>query len=659
MRVSPRVAVVAALPLAAVLVVDPRGLSPFGPAKWAAISTLVPLGVAATWRRGTISLARRPMLAWLAFLAGVAGAAALGVDRWYAWTGTPERHFGAITWLLCFAAFTTGQLVDEIGGRIVASAGAVAAGLLGAWAGAEALGWHPISLVGAGDRPVGTFGSSAYLGAAAALLGPIAIGVALDRTTSRVTRACAYVAATSSAIALVASGARAAWVGALAAGLIVAWVRRPYSPLSAEGRAARAPAREAHSVRLLSSPSVRVVAIVGAAAIAAVLLAFATGVAGRVPDLVSDPQGGGRGRLDEWRVAVAVVARHPLTGVGPEGYRIAFGRSVDARYERTHGRNPLPDRAHDALLDVATTTGVVGLLAYVALLLVVGRFVLRALRRAPPWVAGVAAGLVAYAVQSLFLFPVAELEPVAWLLAGVVVARTVRPEECMRGWVPRAAPIIAAVLALAVASVGALDVLADRDAKQELAAAAAGRFVGDPARPARLRSDAVRYRLVAARAYEARGSVAGLDAALAQVADALGVSPKDPVARAEQARLLLVRARGTRLAADVRRALDALEHLGRDDPNNAEVWLRLGVARVLASDDTGAIAAWRHAEALAPRSAAASTNLAVAYLRRGRLADARAAARRALARDPHDQQARDVLQQSARTKARKKAPDGT
>ncbi|MDQ1519706.1 MAG: hypothetical protein QOI55_779, partial [Actinomycetota bacterium] len=49
-----------------------------------------------------------------------------------------------------------------------------------------------------------------------------------------------------------------------------------------------------------------------------------------------------------------------------------------ARYERAHGRDPLPDRAHDALLDVGTTTGVPGLVAYVALLAVVGRLVVRA-----------------------------------------------------------------------------------------------------------------------------------------------------------------------------------------------------------------------------------------------------------------------------------------
>jgi O-antigen ligase len=615
--------VVAVLVPAAVLVVDPRGLAPFGPAKWAVITTLLALAAACAWRPGHLALARRPLAAWGAFLAAVVLAAAFGADRWYAWIGTPERHFGAFTWFACFVAFTVGQSLDRAGAKVVAAAGAITAGALGAWAAAETLGWHPIALVGAGSRPVATFGSSAYLGAGSVLLGPVALGFALDRNQSAGARRAAGVAAMFSGVGLVASGARAAWVGAVVAAATIAVLR---------------PAWRAHTKRAVSIA-------LGAVALA-VALAFATGVASRVPDLVSDPQGGGRGRVDEWRVAVRVVAQHPLLGTGPEGYRIAFGRAVDARYERVHGRDPLPDRAHDAFLDVAATTGIVGLLAYAVLLFTVGGFVWRALRRAPPWVAGVAGALLAYAVQAVFLFPLAELEPIAWLFAGIAVTEMVQPGEVVQAWVPRPVPVLATAVAVALAGAGVLDVVADHDAKAELAAIAADRFVADPAGAARLRPDQLRYRLAAARVYEARGSLAGLDAALGQIGDALGVSPGDPVARAEQAALLLERAQGTHATRDVERALAALDHLRKTDPVNAEVWLRLGVARALAGDDRGAIDAWQRAESLAPRSAAASTDLALLYLRLHRNADAEAAARRALARDPHNGTARRALQQA-------------
>lgn len=54
-------AMVAALPSASILVLDPGGLAPFGPAKWAAVSTLV-LALAACTLRRRSGLPRLPML---------------------------------------------------------------------------------------------------------------------------------------------------------------------------------------------------------------------------------------------------------------------------------------------------------------------------------------------------------------------------------------------------------------------------------------------------------------------------------------------------------------------------------------------------------------------------------------------------------------------
>jgi tetratricopeptide (TPR) repeat protein len=185
--------------------------------------------------------------------------------------------------------------------------------------------------------------------------------------------------------------------------------------------------------------------------------------------------------------------------------------------------------------------------------------------------------------------------------------------------------------------------VADRDAKRVLTAANDGGTVAGPERAVSLRPDQLRYRLVAARAYEARGSLSGVDLALAQLDRALDLSPRDPIARSEHARLVLERARRNHRRVDAQKARDELEHLRRDDPRNAQVLLRLGVARALTGDDRGAEAAWLDAQRLAPRSAAAPTDLAVLYARQGRTADARAAARRALARDPEALAARDVL----------------
>jgi O-antigen ligase/Flp pilus assembly protein TadD len=621
-RVRGTAIVAAAVPVVAVLAIDPGGLAPFGPAKWAAVSTTVLASAAIVWR-APARLALAPLRAWIAFLGIVAVAAVFALDRVYAWTGTPERHLGVVAWALCFVAFVAGQVLTERDARAVSVGATVAAGAVGVWAVAEACGWRPIDLVGAGARPVGTLGSSAFLGATLALLVPAAAGRCVD-SYGYSTAIDAPVLGVG-VVALVASGARAAWVGIAVAAALVVLARRPH---------------------IMRSRATLAAGIGGVAVLVA--LAFVTGVASRVPDALTERDGGARGRLDEWRVAARVVAGHPVIGTGPEGYRIAFGRAVDARYEQRHGRDPLPDRAHDALLDVAATTGLPGLVAYAVLLAGVGRFLWRALRTAPPWVAGLAAGCIAYAVQSLFLFPIAEIEPVAWVFAGIVVATQLAAEPGTRTTRPLSLAVTAraalALLAVIACTAGALDVVADRDAKRVLTAADQGRVVEDADRPARLRPDAVRYRLAAARADEARGSIAGLDLALAQLDDALDVSRRDPVARAEHARLALERARRTGNRDDVRRARDELERLRRDDPRNAQVLLRLGVARALTGDDAGAERAWLAAESLAPRSASASTDLAVLYARQHRRADAERAARRALARDPPAGAARTVLE---------------
>lgn len=275
--------------------------------------------------------------------------------------------------------------------------------------------------------------------------------------------------------------------------------------------------------------------------------------------------------------------------------------------------------------------GLPAALAYVVLLCLVVRRAWRALSSSSRWLVGAAAGTLAYFAQQQVLFPIADFDVVAWLVAGVVVASSRPPAPARR--IPA---ITVALTALAVVAgvAGALDIAADRRA------AAALEGDGDPLAAANLRPDAVRYRLVASRAFEREGRRGD---ALAQLDRADDLSPRDPVVRREQGRLLLDRARSTSIPADIEVAVRFLAGLAAGDPNNAETQLRLGLARALAGDERGAETAWLRAERLAPSSAAASTNLAVAYARAGRTSEARAAAERALVRDPDEPRAAAVL----------------
>ena len=601
------VRVLAALPPAAMLAVDPWGWYPFGPLKWALVSALGVAGAALVLRDRLLRVDRPVALAALALVAWLALAAALGEDPLYAWIGTPERRFGVLTWALCALLLAVGSSLDADRDGPVLVRGLLVAGLgVGAVATAEALGWEP-EVLDVGSRLTGTFGSSAYLGAGTALLLPIAVGVALGvvpdanpSTTHRVpvalrrrARGVAWVASALLTIACLGSGARAAWVGLAASALIA-------------GHAVREQvfaAVRAHRRRVALGAAAAVVVTIGVLALSP--------VGSRLADLTDDDSAGGRGRLDEWAVAVDVVADHPLVGVGPEGYRTVFHEHVDRAYAVEHGREVQPDRAHDGPLDLAVAGGLPALLAWFVLAACVGRAIWSALRDGPGWQRGLAAGLVAHWVGQLRFFPVVELEPVAWLLAGLVVAAARTPRDLARAHASRVQPIRArtrgvvvgrlAVGAVAAVVSGATEIVADHRADDAAAALARGdgRAAADAAESAAdLRPDVVRLQLLAARA--ALAADQGFQAALGHVDEALDVAPHDPVAELARLTYLVGRAEATRTAAHIDTASRALAQRLDEDRNDPRLWDLAARVAALRGDGAKADGARRQAEALTP-----------------------------------------------------------
>ena len=364
-------------------------------------------------------------------------------------------------------------------------------------------------------------------------------------------------------------GARAAWLGLAVAAVAV---------LAAHTGAVQALVRR--------RPGRSAAIAVGLASVAVVVL-VATPVGSRLGDATDPDRAGGRGRIDEWRVAANVVADHPVVGVGPEGYRTAFHEGVDERYERAHGRRQQPDRAHSAPLDLALIGGLPLLAAWAAVLALVGRAAWRLLRDGAPWERGLAAALVAHWAGQLLLFPVAELEPVAWLLAGLVVAESTEhptgsgPEHTTqgsvvpgqnawgRGWVGRGV----GVLVVGALFAGVTDLVADHRADRAVDALARGDqhaagVAADSA--ADLRPDVIRLHLLAARAAVAdeQGALAGLQ----RVDDALAVSPRDPITLLDRLLLLVQRAESTQTPAHIAEARRDLGARLRVDRFNANLW---------------------------------------------------------------------------------------
>jgi O-antigen ligase len=562
---------VGALVMASVVAFDPGGWFPFTVAKFTAVGlVLVWCWWVAYDRAATMRLDRRVVWALVVLVCAMAVAATAGSDPLYVWVGTPERSLGVLTWCGFAAAAYAGSRLTAVD-RVMVGKWCVAAGL---WCGAFAV-WErfvgrPVPISVDTNRLAGPYGSAAMFAAALCLIIPICAAVAADRHSVAAWRRAAMFAVAGCSFALVGTGTRASWVGCLVGGAALVVARH----------------------RQMLAGRRRLVPLVGAALTGLFVGVVASrGAAGRVT-------GASGSRLDEWRVGWGIVRSHPLLGVGPEGYRTALADGVSAAYERDYGRDVTPDRAHNVLIDVAAAGGVVALLAYGAALTIVLWGAWRWLRDGRPIEVGIAAAVVAYAAQQMFLFPVATIDPIWWALAGTIVARPVLAgADDSRPWRDRlsfAPKVVAGFVAVVIGVAGVLGVAADRLAKAGVDGSATS-----AERAVTLRPDVVRYRLLAASAAMRTPTIAGIEAALDHTAAALEVSPNDPIVLLADARYAFDLARSTGAEADVVAALGRWQALAVD-ANCYQCQLGLGYAAALADDAATARQSFRRAMELAP-----------------------------------------------------------
>jgi O-antigen ligase len=576
-----------------VLGFDPFGWAAFGPLKWVVVSTLALAASATKWLR-PFEHHSRSTLVWIAFLGWGAVCAATGLDPLYSWIGTPDRHLGWLAWLIFGLTFLVGQNLVEHG-LLLARTATVATAGLALYCFLELADVAPIDLAVESARVGGPFGSPAYLGAACSLLLPIAGALAADPEERKEWRLTAALALAAGLVAAVASQTRAAWIGIAVSGVVMSPLWWP-----------------------------RIRSRWWLVAAASIVLVTVTPVGPRIVDGFA---GDAQGRIDEWRMGAAVVADNPLLGVGPEGYRIAFPSVVDADYERRYTRQAAPDRAHSGALDTAAMFGLVGLIAYLAAAGFLIRRSWQAVKSQRPLLVGFGAALIGYLVQQQFLFPIAEIDVIFWLFAGIVVASTGPMVRVAKP--PVLVGIVLGSLAVVALVGGILDVFADHQLVNAQRHPDVAPTATDSATT--LRPDSIRYWLAAADARAANGDLQGADG---RIDRALSISPLDPILLATKGRILLAIAASTGSADDIGRAVTFYDKLLAVDPNNGQNQLRAGTGLVLAGEFEDAEKAFLAAADLAPSSSVPFSNLARLYLATGNLDNAVDSYHRALMIDP-------------------------
>lgn len=669
--------------LMALAIVVPPAFSPslndvFALPKLAATRLAVAaLVMAWSWRgavRGRMPFARGPLdVPLAAFLAANGAAALAGASPRLGWSGWYGRYQGLATLLTYALLFWLAQtLLAERHALPLLAAVLAGAGVAAAYACLQHVGLDPLPWQGLRGRAASTLGHPITAGALFACAGVLSLGLYpagwwMGRGPHPVTlpggerppgededgvlkrpggvgrwlaRGGLLVGMTLCAVGLLYTYTRGAWLAAvMGMGAVgVAWWRR---------RGLRPGRRAAAGLALV--PLALLAAALAPAAAGAVP---SPGVVARLA-AAGDTEIGStaaRLRLRLLESGLRMALARPILGWGPDAFGAAFPRFKPADYTMREGLDVAPTKAHNHWLQLADTTGLVGLATYLWLLGAAARLAWRRLR--PPG-AGVvalalAAALLAYVAQSMLAFEEPSVSWLFWLLLALLAL----PERRVVWWLgalsPRPSPRAsgrqtAVALALAVGGTALAAALGWSAWRQVAADAAFADGEGLEARGQTVAAVAAfqRATLLApgwplyherlGRALHRLSMVdahsdAALGAAVEELMLAGRLAPWDPMPLVDLAIVYSLHPSlaGPPAAADAARRAVAL------DPNNpvahraaAEVALTLGDAR-------GAERAANAALALVPNYGAARLALGQALRLQGRTDEAAAALRQAV-----------------------------
>lgn len=351
-----------------------------------------------------------------AFLALNVAALAASTDRHQSVFGEPLQHQGVLTLALYAGSFVVARAVvrdTETLRRLLVAlvAGAV---VVSGYAIVQAVGLDPIwghDLPG--DRVFSTLGQPNALAAYLVLALPAAVVVARSH------RAAAGIAAAAMFVTLVVTLSRGGYLGAAAG-----------APVLLFGAVGDRDVRR-RVVGGVIAMIVAVVVVLAATPGGRAVVRRASGDDPVLEDALAGTTGdiSFRAHLDQWRVAVRVIADHPLLGTGQETFPDQFPRA--SRQVLSPARVRFFDifrveSPHNVFLGVAAGAGMPALVAYVAFLIAV----LGALARAAAATADRGARLVLFAVLAALVghlvtdcFMTADVTGtwLTWCLAGAAV----------------------------------------------------------------------------------------------------------------------------------------------------------------------------------------------------------------------------------------------
>ncbi|MDI6736688.1 MAG: tetratricopeptide repeat protein [bacterium] len=132
-------------------------------------------------------------------------------------------------------------------------------------------------------------------------------------------------------------------------------------------------------------------------------------------------------RVYIWQTGLEIIKRHPLLGVGPDALRFVSTQHEKLEFIRLEGgRNCLIDKAHNEIIDIATTRGLLGLGAYIWIIILLFKFAHQSFPSIKEenkiLLIGVLSAIISYLVQNQVGFGIIATSSLFWLLLGMAIS---------------------------------------------------------------------------------------------------------------------------------------------------------------------------------------------------------------------------------------------
>jgi putative inorganic carbon (HCO3(-)) transporter len=456
-------------------------------------------------------------------------------------------------------------------------------------------------------RVFSTLASPSFLGAYLALVLPV--GLALLSRASRGVTVLLSAALGMGASALLFTYSRGAWIGA-AAGVVFTLISMRWGRIRQVGRPL-------------------------AAALAVTIVLVALGAGGgpslvkRAASITDTKQGSAGVRLELWRSALAMIKARPVIGWGPASYRSRLPAFVSGPRPEEQKANP---SSHNLILDYGVESGVLGIAAFVWLVVAAWRAARRTGEEGREVAMAASAGLLSYLVTHQFGFPVTGVEVPFWVCLGLAAAagKQAATNERSPRWRQAALALAAVPVVLLVAVMGRVSAADVRLRSGTMAAAKGEVAVAEPLLCRAAEGALIEFHALQYGWYSQRAKPPDPAAAERAYRRVLELDPFYGPNHGSLARCYLDIGGPAKLAEAVKEAKLAVAH----DPYDGDARLTLGLAEERAGRRREAMAAYRKAIAFDPNQAAPYNNLANLYATTGEAEEAERHYRKALTLAP-------------------------